>query len=167
MIDAGTIAAVDAKLDELNRAYQSIPPLSALAAMQDSYYGGRLVSAGATVRQGLYLLGGDLYQAVLGNHVFPLDDGTQADPDAALVAWNQLAQSSQELMTGYLGYVNKWGPLPSQGLLTLFKPVMNPLEWPWYVQAAAGAAVLFYGLQGLGMIGNARRAWGRVRRSRR
>lgn len=163
MIDSSTIAAMDAKLAELTHAYQSIQ-LGSIGMMQDLAYGGRLASAGATVREGLALMGGDLYQAVLGNHVFPLDDGTQADPDAALSAWNQLAQSSQEVMTGVLGYINKWGPLPSQGLLSLLKPLANPLEWPWYVQAAAGAAILFYGLQGLGMVGNVRRALGRRRR---
>lgn len=158
------IAAVDAKLAELNAAYSSARwtvSTSPILSAQDALYGESIRSAIFQTQASLAMLGGDLYQAVLGNHVFPLDAGTDADPEAALVIWNKIAGDVQDTLTGIGGYIEKWGPMPSAGFLSALK---NPLDWPWYIQAAAGGAILVYGLQFLGLVGNTRRALGRRRR---
>ncbi len=118
----------------------------------------------------LSLLGGDLYQAAIGQHVFPLDNGSGPNEQAALAVWNNLAADVQQTLTGVLGYMAKWGPLP--GLSTLAQKagdvITNPLKWPWYVQLAAAGAVMFYGSKllspVLGASANARRAFADVPR---
>lgn len=165
--DAGVIdtALLDAKLAELQGAYQAtmstfgvpagtwLPALS-LAQIQDLLpYGagdGRQASALQTVATSLNLLSTDLYDAVIGNHVFPLDNGAAANPPAALASWNQLAADIQDSLTGVLNYQGKWGPLP--GIKYLAGQGLNPLNWPWYLQLAAGLAIYTYVRPLLGLL---------------
>ncbi len=163
MIDSSTIAAVDAKLDELDRAFASVS-ISGLATLQDLTHGQSILAAADRTRSTLQLLHGDLYQAVMGNHVFPLDTGEQPDPEAALNVWVKLAGDAQETMSGVMGYVGKWGSMPGG----FFNSIPNPLEWPWYVQVAAGVTILYVGVQVLGVAASAKTVFaGRRRRSRR
>lgn len=168
MIDQSTINAMDAKLAELDAAAARVgASYSTAGILQDALYGGHITGAQASVQNGLILLHTDLYQAVLGERTWPLDViPGQIDPDGALGSWNQLALSTQQAIDSIGGYINKWGPLPTQGLLEALKPGLNPFNWPWYVQAAAGAVILYYGAQTLGMIGSAKSAFAGRRRRR-
>ena len=165
-IDPDVRAALDAKLVELNSAYDAMAwrvRTSPVQSAQDALYGEGVRNAVLQTRGSIDLLSGDLYSAVLGEHVFPLDDGAAADPEAALAIWNKIAVDVQGSIDGVMGYTGKWLGLP--GFKSALPEVANPLNWPWYVQVAAGGAVLYYGLSFVGMIGSARSAFhGRRRR---
>jgi len=163
-VDPDISLALDAKLAELRAGHQAaLDEIGIVASAQDAAYGSHSYYALEQVQKSIDLLSGDLYQAVLGQHVFPLDDGTAPDPAAALDIWNTLARDAQETLSGVLKYQRSWGPLP--GFKSALPIVANPFNWPWYLQAAAGVAVLYYGAQFLGGIGAARSAFhGRRRR---
>jgi hypothetical protein len=162
-------SALDAKLVELDTAFRhaaksylgldDVNPLKISAQVLMDLTGGNSSIANALVRtyKTLQLLGGDLYQAVIGQHVFPLDDGTAVNQEAALNTWNNLALDTQETLSGILGYMDKWQPLP--GLLNAAKPYLNPLKWPWWLQLVALAGGVYYGSKLLGGVGQARSAF--------
>ncbi len=161
-------AQLDAKLVELEAAHKDalskfkLPwyvPGWTLQQIQDALpYGaanGRLASAFKTVQEGMDLLEGDLYQAVIGEHVFPLDVGDAPDPVAALASWNQIAGDVQAQLTGVLGYLGKWGPLPA--IKYAAGQVANPLNWPWWLQLAAALAIYTYVRPLLGLLPSRRK----------
>ena len=156
---------LDAKLTELDAAFKMALKKYGFGTglfpgdqiIQDVFGGGAVASALKQTYKSLQLLGGPLYKAAIGQHVFPLDDGVVPNPSAALGAWNQLAQSAQDTIVGVLGYMTTWGPLP--GLKKVAEIAANPLNWPWWLKLGAGAVIAVYGMQLLGVVGGARTAF--------
>lgn len=156
--------ALDQKLVELDTAFKfalhkyvggTLFPGDQM--IQDLFGNSSIANALKMTYRSLQLLGGDLYQAVIGSRPFPLDNGTSVNTAAALQAWNQLAMNTQETLVGVLGYMGKWGPLP--GLLEGAKKLANPFNWPWWAQLAAAAGAVWVGARVLGTAGQARTAF--------
>lgn len=157
---------LDAKLGELINAEQAV-----IASYQSSgsalftVVGGNVGDYITQAQNAIDLLQGALYQAALGQAPFPLDTGTQVDQVGALAAWNQLAASTQNLLSQTLHWTGTWGPLPF--LAQVGQDLVNPTKWPWWLQAAAGAAIVYYASKVLGAAGEAKRAFQGYRGRRR
>ncbi|MBP6479841.1 MAG: hypothetical protein KA310_03245 [Pseudomonadales bacterium] len=149
---------LDATLDELNAGFRWSLVKYGIGSglfpgdqvIQDLFGGSSIANALKQTHRTLSLLGGDLYEAVLGRFPFPLE-GTSPNVPAALASWNQLAQDVRDTLGGIFAYTAKWGPLP--GLKTVAK---DPFLWPWWLQLTAAAVALSYGMKALAFVGRAR-----------
>ena len=142
------------RLAQLQGAYviagQQAQGLVSQALLSQTDVDQTLMQTGTTIE----MLGAELYQAVLGNHPFPLD-GSTVDQPAAAQSWDQLAQDVQDALTNVLryegGYGTAWSAvktLAQMGLdaaLPVLKPVAEGLFWVGVV-----ALGIFFGPELLG-----------------
>lgn len=156
------LAALDAKIAELSGAlvatrnqYFNQYGVTSITQLQDVLYGSHVGDALDQCSMSMSLLEGVLYDAVTGDHVFPLDNGTAPNPVAALESWNRIAQDMQDSLSGVLGYLSNWGPLPS--IEYAAGHLANPLNWPWWLQLGAGLAIYTYVRPLLGLLPSRRK----------
>lgn len=101
-------SGMNARLAQLQSAYNAAGTeaegLVAQAMLSQTDVDSVLMQTGSSIA----LLGGDLYQAVLGNHPFPLD-GSSIDQAGAASTWDNLSQDVQTTLVASLHYEGDFG----------------------------------------------------------